>query len=378
MQSEPGEGVKFAAEYDQVQERLKRLCQQVKSQIEDLVRQEGISLGFPIQHRVKEWHSLQQKLSQNKLHIKKILDVQDLAGVRVIVLFQRDATRLGELLEKHFKLRRKYNTQERLSSDQFGYNAMHYIIEVPDEWRKVPTFAGLEGLKTEVQIRTVAQHLWAELSQNFQYKREDSVPQSIQRSIHRVSALLETVDLEFERLLQERDMYRKTANAPEAPEDESLNIDMLEKLLDKFFPETHKEENEDYDQLYLNLLMAGVTTRAGLVDLLSRYRDKVLAVDAEFVNKIREAIEEYEDIDIIAWENSESDTYVVDEVDNYFLIVLCSELHPRGGGNIAVSRDEKDKLDKGVFYSHVSLGSIALEFFKENELNERADKQNLN
>lgn len=59
----------------------------------------------------------------------------------------------------------------------------------------------MSGLKAEVQVRTVTQHVWAAASHVLQYKQEASVPLPVRRSIYRVSALLETVDLEFERVL---------------------------------------------------------------------------------------------------------------------------------------------------------------------------------
>jgi ppGpp synthetase/RelA/SpoT-type nucleotidyltranferase len=59
----------------------------------------------------------------------------------------------------------------------------------------------------ELQLRTLAQHIWAVASHKLQYKREASVPVPIRRSINRVSALLEMVDLEFDRVLLEREQY---------------------------------------------------------------------------------------------------------------------------------------------------------------------------
>ena len=78
---------------------------------------------------------------------------------------------------------------------------------MPDDWLNVPTFREFKGLRAELQIRTLAQQLWAAASHKLQYKRESSVPYPIRRSIHRVAALLETVDLELERVLSERDPH---------------------------------------------------------------------------------------------------------------------------------------------------------------------------
>ena len=67
-----------------------------------------------------------------------------------------------------------------------------------------------------------------------QYKQEDSVPAPMRRAIHRVSALLEVVDLEFERLLKERESYRSDSGPINT--DAILNVDLLEHLLDALLP----------------------------------------------------------------------------------------------------------------------------------------------
>ena len=63
-----------------------------------------------------------------------------------------------------------------------------------------------------------------------QYKREAGVPPPLRRAIHRASALLETADLESERILSEKDAYRETLT--DAGGSELLNVDLLEKILD--------------------------------------------------------------------------------------------------------------------------------------------------
>ena len=53
---------------------------------------------------------------------------------------------------------KQYDTSERLKDDQFGYSSIHIVAALPSEWLKVPTMSGLEDLKAEIQVRTLAQH----------------------------------------------------------------------------------------------------------------------------------------------------------------------------------------------------------------------------
>src|ERR1700690_3888715 len=99
--------------------------------------------------------------------------------------------------------------------------------------------AGLANLRAEIQVRTTAQHIWAEASQTLLYKNEKAVPQTLKRAIYRVSALLETVDLEFERVLSDRDDY-KAEVAQTALAEETLDVDTLQQVLGESWPSAKK------------------------------------------------------------------------------------------------------------------------------------------
>ena len=79
-------------------------------------------------------------------------------------------------MENHFLVVKKYNTEDRLEENQFGYLSIHEIVELQKEWLKVPTLAPFKELKCEIQIRTLVQHAWSEASHMFQYKNEADVP----------------------------------------------------------------------------------------------------------------------------------------------------------------------------------------------------------
>jgi hypothetical protein len=79
---------------------------------------------------------------------------------------------------------------------------VHFVVEFPEPWFVVPTIGPMRGLRAEIQVRTHAQHIWADASHILQYKKESSVAPKTRRDIHRIAALLETVDLEFEKVLK--------------------------------------------------------------------------------------------------------------------------------------------------------------------------------
>ncbi len=191
-------------QYKEILPLAERLRDEIVRQVTTLVDRENISLGFPIIARIKSWESIREKVPRLSLHLRSLHELQDLVGVRLIALFRRDAEQLSHLVESSFNILQKVDTLGQLKEDQFGYSSVHYVVAIPESWQAVPSLTQLGNFRAEIQIRTVAQHLWAATSHVLQYKHEESVPEPVRRSIYRVSALLETVDLEFERVLTEK------------------------------------------------------------------------------------------------------------------------------------------------------------------------------
>lgn len=272
-----------------------RFAAELSSQVLKLAEDNRIPLGFPIQSRVKQWPSIEEKLERIAPEIHDITDLQDLVGLRVILLFMRDVERFSEMLDSTFDIVRKYDTQERLKEDQFGYSSVHVVVRISPAWLHVPTFSGMDVLSAEIQIRTVAQHMWAEVSHLLQYKQKASVPKDLLRSIYRVSALLEAVDLEYDRILEERDVYREQALTDE--ETQRLNVDLLEKLLDSMLPAENKYGDEDLSRLLTDLKRCGVVDSKGLRELIHAYRDQALVEDRQIAKKRQKEVQSQGDED---------------------------------------------------------------------------------
>jgi ppGpp synthetase/RelA/SpoT-type nucleotidyltranferase len=275
---------KLRLDWEQVYPSAQKFAAELEQQITKLLADEKIYLAVPLQSRVKTWESLEEKLSRKALTLAGVKELHDLVGLRIILLFQRDVKKACEQLNKYMKVIEQYDTAERLQENQFGYASTHVILTLPDAWLQVPTFAPLKGLVAEVQVRTVAQHVWAAASHALQYKAEASVPVSVRRSINRVSALLETVDLEYERVLDERQRYREAAM--EQPSSEPLNVDLLEGLMAALLPAENKVPDEDYDGLLQDLLKAGVNNGEQLKQLVAKHGEKLLENDHRLAKRM--------------------------------------------------------------------------------------------
>jgi len=201
----------------------------------------------------------------------------------LILLFKRDVDKIHEIMIETFDIIRYEDTSTRLTETQFGYQSVHYIIRIPKSWLKVPSLHDFITFKAEVQVRTLAQHIWAATSHVLQYKQEASVPLPIMRSIYRVSAILETVDLEFERLLVERESYITKVDTSQ--EDIKLNVDVVQRILDELLPAENKALNEPYSKLIENLLYFDIDTVGKLRQLIQSNLSEVLKEDKRIIKK---------------------------------------------------------------------------------------------
>ena len=218
--------------------------------------------------RVKKWTSIENKLERKNLEIESILLLRDLVGVRAILLFLTDLDKIDELIRSTFEVTSSENTADRLGEAQFGYQSLHYTIKVPLIWLEIPTMADFGDIQAEVQVRTLAQHIWAAASHKLQYKNEASVPPPIRRAINRASALLERIDLEFETILEKRREYRDI-EIPKGIDAAELNVDILESMLRDRFPEANRSDGEEnYSELLENLTALSVQTVADFDTIL--------------------------------------------------------------------------------------------------------------
>lgn len=314
---------KLRSEYLALEPSLERLRCAMIEQLNHLVVSCGLTLGVPIEGRIKTWDSLVEKMERKGRVPKSLTEIDDLIGVRVIFLFQRDLQPFRSEVSRTFSVISEEDTSQRLADAQFGYKSEHYIVSMLSEWERIPSLKGLSERKVELQVRTLAQHIWAVASHRLQYKHEQGVPPPIRRTIYRVSALLETVDLEFTRVLELRDEYARTQAETPAKED-ALDVAVVESVLDALLPKENKDEGiEDYSELLLDLQQFSIKSRAELQTLLTRHMSEILRADKDA------AI-----------------TRSMDEFD---------EEEPEGA-----RETRSERLARGVYYTHVGLVREAL------------------
>lgn len=297
--------------------RAERLREAVVVQLSALLAANDVTLGVPMESRVKTWASLAEKMDRKQLTLDSLFHLHDLIGVRAILLFRSDLARVLELIKNTFDVVSLEDTAARLGDSEFGYQSQHFVVRLPKSWLLLPSLAGLNDFCVELQVRTIAQHIWAAASHKLQYKQESGVPRPLRRTINRVSALLETVDLEFERVLDERRAYLQDSQTPQAAT-EPLNVDSLAAALAELLPPENKKEDEPYADLLSDLIALEIETPEQLRVILNRHTEHVKNSDRERIAELR------------------------------------------AGSGIIDEPGVSERLARGVFYAHVGLAREAL------------------
>lgn len=124
-------------------------------------------------------------------------DITDKVGVRFVLGLSDQIVEVGKLIERsdHWQVMRSKEFDEGREKDPriFDYQSAHFIVtsctEVMHEGVSIPV-----GTRCEVQVRTLLQHAYAELSHDTLYKSTITSEPEVHRLFAKSMALMETTD----------------------------------------------------------------------------------------------------------------------------------------------------------------------------------------
>ncbi len=237
-----------------------------------------------VQTRPKAIPSFAEKIVRKQgLYKDPLIDMTDLCGGRVIVHTADQVRAVCEFIEEQFHIdwANSDDVGQRLRATEFGYRSVHYIVtfkragrlhkdipvDVPDALLKGLDPANREqGLKAEIQVRTVLEHAWAAIAHDITYKGDFKVPEKYLREFAALAAVLESADREFGLIYQSLQAYQSNYGKYLEPEQVKSEIDKLELVLE------HDRANVDLAARIATLAMTiGDWQKA--IDTLSPYED---------------------------------------------------------------------------------------------------------
>ena len=280
----------FEKEYKLITEDYTDYLEEVKRTVEKILIKNQISIAFGIYGRLKSFDSIFEKVTSERFVIKKtVTELNDLIGLRIVLLFPEFKDKVVDILSKEFKLLNDPNISFQ-SIDKFGYSSIHLILGIKDEWTKTPVWEDHYNKKIEVQIRTLSEHIWAETSHSLFYKREENIPKIINRDLHKLSALLEIVDDKLQTIKHSVEEHFKYII--DAPYNEILKLDLNSETFRRVMVENSKgiynfndyrnkilssKIEKDYNILNVNILDDIIAEKIELTEIDSdMYIEKVI------------------------------------------------------------------------------------------------------
>jgi ppGpp synthetase/RelA/SpoT-type nucleotidyltranferase len=194
-----------ASPYDEVRKAFiaerptyKELCAHSVELLDEGLRQAGVRAT--VDSRVKDVVSFLQKVLREPEYLTGAKSVEDKAGMRVVLPYFDDETVVREVIESRFDVLQREETVDRLGADRLGYLAVHYIARPKAEHLSEEQETLFEGLKIEIQVGSMAQRAWAEVSHELLYKAALELPVAYKRIVNRLIALVELFDSEVARV----------------------------------------------------------------------------------------------------------------------------------------------------------------------------------
>ncbi|HKO46266.1 MAG TPA: RelA/SpoT domain-containing protein [Polyangiaceae bacterium] len=164
-----------------------------------------------VRSRAKDVESFRGKITrEGKNYADPLAEITDLCGARVVCYDLATLRRIVEVIQKNFEVDpdNSVDKAKTLEPDQFGYLSVHFVVKLNEQRRQLPEYRSFAAIKAEIQVRTALQHAWAVLDHGLRYKARSDVPKELQRSLYRISALLELADGEFLRLMEQSEQVR--------------------------------------------------------------------------------------------------------------------------------------------------------------------------
>lgn len=149
-----------------------------------------------------------QKLIEKAFYRKKgyadpYADITDKVGIRFVVLLGRDIRSVEDALTGiegwQFSKDRDFEDEQKQNPLKFDYAAVHFVVR-PEQDVEFGGSLIPAGTPCEVQIKTLLQHAYSELTHDTIYKPQIEATHFMQRNAAKAMALLEATNDYFEKV----------------------------------------------------------------------------------------------------------------------------------------------------------------------------------
>jgi putative GTP pyrophosphokinase len=163
-----------------------------------------LGVWFHVDSRAKSIDSLVKKLLIKRHHTFESLP--DKVGARVTLRYRIDVDKVVEKVRTLFDSNEPEDKEKLLGIDRVGYLSVHLdnvrLHQNDGDATQFPP----STFWVELQVRTLAQHLWSEMSHDSVYKNQEMIAQldpDVRRRVSLMAGQIEIADREFDRLNME-------------------------------------------------------------------------------------------------------------------------------------------------------------------------------
>ncbi len=223
-----------------------------------------------VQVRPKSLSSYAEKIIRRNYN-DPLIQMTDLCGARIIAPTLSEVDKICDFIKQSFIIDKKsIDKRTILKESEFGYLSMHYIVspdqnsimgvEIPDE---------LIGRKAEIQVRTLLQHAWSDITHDRLYKTPINVPEQFERNAFQMAALLENADKNFNEVASAIDLYSNHYEAFIPPD----QLQEEEKTLETILHNEPEPKNKPKLALKLSRIYREQQKWEAIISLLDAYKD---------------------------------------------------------------------------------------------------------
>ena len=273
---------KAIAEYHPKRTVFQAFADAVQGILKEALRAENIRAAS-VESRAKDEESFGTKASkpsetdpEQPKYPNPVLDITDLAGVRVITFFPKTAEAAGQMVRREFDIVETSDKAALLDDDRLGYKSVHFLVKLARRRRSLPEYRRYKDLICELQIRTVLQHAWAEIEHDIQYKTASTIPSQIRKRFTSLAGLLEIADREFQ-AIQDEDL-RIRSEARDSVEKGNfagveITPDALKTYLDRKYGQDDRMSEFSYQSVANTVRILGFETIEELDRTITPYDD---------------------------------------------------------------------------------------------------------
>ena len=267
--------------YDRVRPQYERCAGQVQEMLTGLLDEEQINYQS-VSARAKTRGSFRRKAARPDEHdptrpryADPLSAITDLMGARVITYLPESVDRVCEVVGREFVVH-EHQDKGQLAKERgdFGYASRHFLVKLSPERARLPEYAVLTDTVFEIQVRTAAQHAWAEFEHDVRYKV--AIPPERKPEFDRrfllAAALVELADAEFaaiEAMFKQLAIDTSQQERSHPTTVRNLDRESLLNWLTERYPGAAKAKPEHYTWMLGILETLGLTQARALEEVLA-------------------------------------------------------------------------------------------------------------